>query len=124
MTEFSLVFTDSIDVAQALNDREAVEKYLRRRERQKQADENRMNREITDDAIENETQKILERMNAVDLSKAKERERQMEKIQAKLKAGKSDQAGAKNDQQIATEIIENYQDSKLAFEFHFLLNYI
>lgn len=81
-----------------------------------------MNREITDDAIENETQKILERMNAVDLSKAKERERQMEKIQAKLKAGKSDQAGAKNDQQIATEIIENYQDSKLAFDF--LLNYI
>lgn len=102
-----------MDLIHAHNDREAVEKYLRRRERQKQAEENRVNRELTEDVIENETQKILGRMNAIDLSKEKERERQMEKIRAKLKAGKADDV-IKDEQQIASEIIENYQDSKMA----------
>lgn len=105
---------ESAAIAHAYNDREAVEKYLRRRERQRQADENRVNREITDDAIENETQKILDNMNAIDLSKEKERERQMEKIQAKLRAGKSEISSTKDEHQIANEIIENYQDSKFA----------
>lgn len=108
----------------AVNDREAVEKYLRRRERQRQADENRMNHEMTSDAMETEAHKILDRLNAVDLSKEKERERQLEKIQARLRVGKSDVGGgnanatttAKNDQEIANEIIENYQDSMLAYE--------
>lgn len=100
---------------QAFNEREAVDRYLRRRERQRQAEENRENRELTGDAIENETQKILDRLNAVDLSREKERERQMEKIQAKLKAGRQETDVTKNEQQIATEIIENYQDSKLAY---------
>lgn len=111
-------------MAMAFNDREAVEKYLRRRERQRQADENRVNHEITDDLIENQTQMILGQMAGVDLTKEKERERQMEKLQAKLKAGKSDlSTTTKNEHQIANEIIENYQDSKLALVIVFVFNF-
>jgi hypothetical protein len=90
---------------------------LRKRERQKQADENRTNREISEQTIEDETQKILGRMNGIDLNKEKERERQMEKIQARLKGNKAQAVEQKDDQQIATEIIENYQDSKLALVY-------
>ena len=88
----------------------AVEKYLRKKERQKASEMNRMNRELTEQTIEAETQRILNKLKDVDLTKEKERERQMEKIQMKLK-GKPEQ---KNDQQRATEIIENYQDSQIA----------
>lgn len=92
------------------SDKLAVEKYLRMKERQKQAEANRLNREMTEQLIEVETQRILNKLNGIDLSKEKERDRQMEKIQAKLK-GKPQQ---RDDQEIATEIIENYHDSKRA----------
>jgi HPt (histidine-containing phosphotransfer) domain-containing protein len=85
---------------------------LRRRERQKQAEENRGNRELSEQTIADETHKILGKLNGIDLNKQKERERQLEKIQAKLKGNKT--VNQKDDQQIANEIIENYQDSKLA----------
>lgn len=94
---------------------------MRKRERQKQAEENRTNREISEQTIEDETQKILGLMNGIDLNKEKERERQMEKIQARLKGNKAQAVEQKDDQQIATEIIENYQDSKLAFVLFILL---
>lgn len=88
----------------------AVEKYLRKKERQKAAEDNRVNRELSEQSIEAETQKILNKLQGVDMTKEKERERQMEKIQAKLKG----QPQKKDDQQVATEIIENYQESQLA----------
>ena len=93
-----------------ISDKEAVEKYLRKRERQKASEQNRVNRELSEQSIEVETQKILNKLKNVDLTKEKERKRQLEKIQMKLK-GKPEE---KNDQQRATEIIENYQESQMA----------
>ena len=93
-----------------MSEREAVEKYLRKRERQKASEQNRLNRELTEQTIEAETQRILDKLKNVDLTQEKGRERQLEKIQMKLK-GKPDE---KNDQQKATEIIENSQMSQMA----------
>lgn len=72
-----------------------------------------MNREKTTAEIEAETKTILNKLQAVDLSKEKERERQMEKIKMKLKEKNAPQ---KNDQQVANEIMETYNDAKTAFE--------
>lgn len=87
-----------------------MDKYIRKKERQKQAEVNRMNRETNDKEFEAETQKILTKLNDMDLNKEKERQRQMDKLQAKLK-GKPQQ---KDDQEIATEIMDSYQESKMA----------
>lgn len=89
-----------------------MEKYLRKRERQKNAEENRMNRQINEESLESETKKILGKLNEIDMTKQREKDRQMEKIQAKLKGG--NKPNQKNDEQIANEIIESYQDSKMA----------
>ncbi|CAF0756565.1 unnamed protein product [Brachionus calyciflorus] len=91
-------------------EKEAVEKYMRKKERQKQAETNRLAREKTE--IEAETQKILTKLNEMDLNKEKERQRQLEKLQAKLKP----KPLQKDDQVVATEIMENYQESTIAFE--------
>lgn len=93
-----------------ISEKEAVEKYLRKRERQKTSEQNRINRELSEQTIEAETQRILNKLKDVDLTKEKERERQLEKIKMKLK-GKPEE---KNDQQKATEIIENYHESQMA----------
>lgn len=93
------------------SDREAVETYLRRRERQAIADSNRKNHEINEQVLEAETQKILNNIQGIDLNIAKDRDRQMEKIQMKLK-GTNKQT--KDDQQVANEIIGDYRDSKSA----------
>lgn len=95
------------------SDREAVETYLRRRERQAIAESNRKNHEINEQVLEAETQKILNNIQGIDLNIAKDRDRQMEKIQMKLK-GTNKQT--KDDQQVANEIIGDYRDSKSAFE--------
>jgi len=89
----------------------AVEKYVRKKERQKVAETNKLAREKTSAMIENETKEILTKLQAVDISKEKERERQMEKIKIKLKNKNTTQ---KNDQEVANEIMENYNESKMA----------
>lgn len=93
-------------------DREAVEAYLRRRERQAIAESNRKNHEINEEVLEAETQRLLTNIEGMDINIAKERNRQMEKIQMKLQKGNGKQA--KDDQQVANEIIEDYHDSKYA----------
>ena len=45
----------------------------------------------------------------MDLNKEKERQRQMEKLQAKLKTKPQ-----KDDKEIANEIMDSYQESKMA----------
>jgi hypothetical protein len=94
-----------------LNDKQAVEKYLKKRERQKLAESNRLKKEQNEFELEAETKNILEKLKSVDINKEKERQRQMEKLQAKLK-GKPQE---KDHHLVATEIIENYQDSQFAY---------
>lgn len=111
----SLVVTTVVEPStkqRQLAEKEAVDKYLRKRERQRVSESNRLNRELTEQSIEVETQKILNKLKNVDQTKEKERERQLERIQQKLK-GKPEQ---KNDQQKATQIIEDYQESQMAYE--------
>jgi hypothetical protein len=101
-------------LAQQELERQAIEKYLRKRDRQKAAEENRKVRETEDNDIQAETEKILGKMKDLDMNKEKEREKQMEKVKAKLqnKAKASDQP--KDDQEVANEILEKYNDQKLA----------
>ena len=94
----------------------AVEKYLRKRERQKIAEENRLNREKTNMNLEAETKKILKNLQGVDLTKEKERERQLEKIQQRLRGRQMVQ---KDDKQVANEIMENYGETNAALVFLF-----
>ncbi len=96
--------------SEIVNDKQAVEKYLKKRERQKLAESNRLKKEQTELELEAETRNILEKLKGIDMNKEKERQRQMEKLQAKLK-GKPQE---KDHHLVATEIIENYQDSQYA----------
>lgn len=96
-----------------MSDKLAVEKYVKKKERQKVAETNRIFREKTTADLENETKEILTKLQAVDLSKEKERERQMEKIKMKLKNKNTVQ---KNDQEVANEIMENYNESAMAYK--------
>ncbi len=102
-------------LAQQELERQAIEKYLRKRDRQKAAEENRKVRETEDNDIQAETEKILGKMKDLDMNKEKERERQMEKVKAKLqnKSKPSDQP--KDDEEVANEILEKYNDQKLAY---------
>jgi len=106
------VFSDGQVAQQHASDKEAVIKYLRKKERQKAAEDNKTNREVTEQTIENETQQMLEKLNDFGFYKDKDRERQMQKIQSKLKT-KPEEA-VKDNHQVATEIIENYQVTKAA----------
>jgi hypothetical protein len=96
----------------------AVEKYMKKKERQKIAESNRLTREKTSAELETETKAILEKLQSVDISKEKERERQMEKIKMKLKNKNVPQ---KNDQEVANEIMDQYNDAKLAYEYNYLI---
>ena len=90
---------------------------MKRRERQKIAEQNRLDREKTNFDLEAETQRILNKLKDVDMTKVKERERQLEKIQAKLKGRQIPQ---KNDKEVANEIMENYSETNavlVIFEF-------
>jgi hypothetical protein len=89
----------------------AVEKYVKKKERQKVAETNKLAREKTSAMIETETKEILTKLQAVDINSEKNRERQMEKIKMKLKDKITTQ---KNDQEVANEIMENYNESKIA----------
>ena len=59
----------------------------------------------------NEIDRILSGIQGTEDIKEKERERQMERIQAKLKSAKNP---AKKEQEVVNEILENYNDAKLA----------
>jgi hypothetical protein len=74
------------------------------------AESNRLNKEKTELEIEAQTKNILDKLKDIDMNKEKERQRQLEKLQAKLK-GKPQE---KDHHLVATEIIENYQDSQYA----------
>ena len=50
----------------------AVEKYMKKKERQKIAESNRLTREKTSADLENETKAILDKLQSVDISKEKE----------------------------------------------------
>lgn len=88
---------------------------MRKKERQKQAQENRLNREINEQSIEIETQKILNKLNGIDLNKEKERQRQVEKLQNKLMS----KPKLKDNEEIATEIMDKFQDTKIAYILQF-----
>lgn len=98
------------------SERLAVEKYIKKRERQKVAQTNRIEREKTNLDSSNKQQeidRILSAVTGTENIKEKERDRQMEKIQAKLKSAKQP---VKNEQEVVNEILEKYNDTQLAFE--------
>jgi hypothetical protein len=101
-------------LAQQELERQAIEKYLRKRDRQKAAEENRKFRETEDNDIQAETEKILGKMKDLDMNKEKERERQMEKVKAKLQNKSKPSEQPKDDEEVANEILEKYNDQKLA----------
>lgn len=94
-------------------DQLAVEKYMKKRERKKVAESNRIHREKNGMEMTSEIERILSAVQGSEEIKEKERERQMERIQRKLKSAKTP---AKNEQEVVNEILETYNDSKLAFE--------
>ncbi len=104
----STIFNDSVSDVTA--DQVAVDKYIKKRERKRVAESNRIRR----DGVELTTQidRILSAVQGTEDIKEKERERQMEKIQQKLKSAKS--AKTNSEQDVVNEILENYNDSKLA----------
>lgn len=87
-----------------------MERYLRRRERRKVAEKNQQNRNVGEEQIQNETKKILEKLQGMDITIEKERDRQAELLKQKLEEKKN----RKDVTQIASDIIDNYQDSELA----------
>lgn len=86
---------------------------MKKRERKKVAESNRIHREKNGMEMTSEIERILSAVQGSEEIKEKERERQMERIQRKLKSAKTP---AKNEQEVVNEILETYNDSKLAFE--------
>ena len=85
---------------------------MKKRERQKVAETNRIIREKTSVEMTGEIDRILSGIQGSEDIKEKERDRQMERIKAKLKTAK----GAKGEKEVVEEILENYNDTQLAFE--------
>lgn len=107
---------DINSMAQAETERQAVEKYLRKRDRQKAAELNRRNREGGDN-VQAQTERMMDRMKEQDMNKQRERERQMEKVKARLQnrngaSGNGHQP--RGDEEVANEILEKYNDQQLA----------
>lgn len=101
------------------SDKLAVEKYLKKRERHKQAEAHRQDMATNVLAVEDETKAILDKLKGADDQAKKERERQMEALRARLSArGQSRNANsvAKDHADIAAEILEKAKDSENAFE--------
>ena len=92
------------------SEREAVEKYLRKRDRRKVAERNQRDRENNAEDIKQETEKILEKLQGMDITIDKEKNRQAEIVKQKLEEKKN----RKDHAEIATNIIDNYQESELA----------
>lgn len=103
----------SLYVKQHPSERLAVEKYMKKRERQKVAESNRINREKTSSELTTEMDRILSGIQGTEVVKEKERDRQMERIQSKLKSARTP---VKKDQEVVNEILENYNETSLAFE--------
>ncbi len=102
----------SLYMKQHPSERLAVEKYMKKRERQKVAETNRIIREKTSGEMTGEIDRILSGIQGSEDIKEKERDRQMERIKAKLKSAR----GAKGEKEVVEEILENYNDTQLAFE--------
>ena len=84
---------------------------MKRVERQKIAEINRMNRGATEIDMNSEKERILQEMQESDNVVEKERDRQMANMQAKLLVAKNP---IKNGQDVVNQILENYNDSVMA----------
>ena len=110
-----LFLKDPTILAQFELERQAIEKYLRKRDRQKTAEENRRLHETEGKDILAETEEILGKLKDLDMNKEKERERQMEKVKAKLQSKARGQEEDNNDhEEVANEILEKYHDQQMA----------
>ena len=65
-------------------EREAVEKYLRKRDRLKTAEINQKNKQVNEEQLKNESRKIIENLHDVDINTDKERDRQAEILKQEL----------------------------------------
>lgn len=101
----------SLYVKQHPSERLAVEKYMKKIERKKVAESNRINREKTSTELTDEMDRILSGIQGTEDVKEKERDRQMERIQSKLKSARTP---IKKDQEVVSEILESYNETNLA----------
>jgi len=83
---------------------------MKKRERQKVAETNRIIREKTNGELTGQIDRILSGIQGSEEIKEKERDRQMERIKAKLKSAK----GTKGDKEVVDEILETYNDTQMA----------
>lgn len=75
------------------------------------AESNRINREKTSTELTDEMDRILSGIQGTEDVKEKERDRQMERIQSKLKSARTP---IKKDQEVVSEILESYNETNLA----------
>jgi ABC-type phosphate transport system auxiliary subunit len=66
---------------------------------------------VNKEQLETESKKIIDNLQGIDINADKERNRQAEIIKQKLEEKKN----RKDPSQIANDIIDSYQDSKLAY---------
>ncbi|CAF2051201.1 unnamed protein product [Rotaria magnacalcarata] len=105
----ALLSSDEND-SQHPTDKAAVLKYIRRRERQKCAEENKKNHELSEDIREKQTAEIIETMEVVDIKLQHERQRQNELLRMRMQENK---IRSQNRIQ-ANEIIDQANEADLA----------
>ena len=107
---FEALLTNTGKDQQNASDKAAVIKYIRRRERQKRAEENKKNHHLTEDALEKQTAELMQKMEDVDIKLEHERQRQNEILQARVNEKKT----KTNNILQANEILDQANEADLA----------
>ncbi|CAF0969870.1 unnamed protein product [Rotaria sordida] len=81
---FEALLTPNQNQQQHPSDKAAVIKYIRRRERQRRAEENRKTCALSADVFEKQTSDIIEKMSGMDVKLENERERQNNLLRTKM----------------------------------------
>ncbi|CAF3132372.1 unnamed protein product [Rotaria socialis] len=85
---FEELLSSNENDSQHPTDKAAVLKYIRRRERQKRAEENKKNHELSEDILEKQTAEIIEKMEVVDIKLQNEKQRQNELLRMRMQENK------------------------------------